>query len=212
MWLAVFATLIFVCLAFVLVFEALDKISGVWVFKPLASAFFLLLAWKAGAFQSSYGQAIFLGLVLSWFGDVFLMIPGQGPFRFGLFSFLLGHVAFVWAFAARGQKASVIFVALLGVLSIAWGVWLWLEQYLNDDFRIPVLAYIAVISAMVVLSSGTVGLRWNGWLWFGALFFFLSDLFVARERFVVSQFVNRSVGLPLYYIGQTFLALSILQG
>ncbi len=41
------------------------------------------------------------------------------------------------------------------------------------------------------------------------MLFYLSDLFVARERFVTSAFVNRLVGLPLYYGGQVLLALSV---
>ena len=42
----------------------------------------------------------------------------------------------------------------------------------------------------------------------GALAFYLSDLFVARHRFVQQGFSNRLAGLPLYYAGQFCLALS----
>jgi uncharacterized membrane protein YhhN len=44
----------------------------------------------------------------------------------------------------------------------------------------------------------------------GALAFFLSDLSVARNRFVAPGFVNRLWGLPLYYAAQLLLASSIL--
>ena len=40
----------------------------------------------------------------------------------------------------------------------------------------------------------------------GALAFFVSDLAVARDRFVVKQFSNRLWGLPAYYLGQVLLA------
>jgi hypothetical protein len=43
----------------------------------------------------------------------------------------------------------------------------------------------------------------------GAVAFYLSDLFVARDRFVVEGFTNRLVGLPLYYGGQYLLAFSV---
>ena len=36
-----------------------------------------------------------------------------------------------------------------------------------------------------------------------------TDLFVARERFVVKSFTNKLVGLPLYYGGQFLLAFSV---
>ncbi len=48
-------------------------------------------------------------------------------------------------------------------------------------------------------------------LWFclgGDILFYISDLFVARQRFVVDSPVNRVVGLPLYYVAQFLLAFS----
>lgn len=41
----------------------------------------------------------------------------------------------------------------------------------------------------------------------GAFLFFLSDLSVARERFVAPGFANKLWGLPFYYGGQLLLAL-----
>ena len=43
----------------------------------------------------------------------------------------------------------------------------------------------------------------------GALLFYISDIFVARQRFLKAEFVNRLIGLPLYYGGQFMLAFSI---
>lgn len=43
----------------------------------------------------------------------------------------------------------------------------------------------------------------------GALLFYLSDIFVARDRFLKTSFLNRLVGLPIYYAGQFLLAFSV---
>ena len=44
----------------------------------------------------------------------------------------------------------------------------------------------------------------------GATLFYLSDITVALDRFVTGpRFVNRAIGLPLYYGGQFLLAYSI---
>jgi uncharacterized membrane protein YhhN len=43
----------------------------------------------------------------------------------------------------------------------------------------------------------------------GALLFYISDLFVARDRFIKKEFLNRLIGLPLYYAGQFILAFSV---
>ena len=80
--------------------------------------------------------------------------------------------------------------------------------------KLPVICYILVISAMVVGAGSVMGadnLKLSGRLlaFGGALSFYLSDLFVARQRFLKAEFVNRLIGLPLYYIGQFLLALSI---
>jgi hypothetical protein len=43
----------------------------------------------------------------------------------------------------------------------------------------------------------------------GAILFYLSDLAVARQRFVQQSFINRALGLPIYYLGQLLLAMTI---
>jgi hypothetical protein len=43
----------------------------------------------------------------------------------------------------------------------------------------------------------------------GAVAFYVSDLAVARQRFVRQQVLNRLWGLPLYYGAQLLLASSI---
>jgi len=66
-----------------------------------------------------------------------------------------------------------------------------------------------VVGAWTVL--GDAGLNSTGRLlvFVGAVSFYLSDLFVARDRFLKSEFTNRLIGLPLYYCGQFLLAFSV---
>jgi uncharacterized membrane protein YhhN len=48
--------------------------------------------------------------------------------------------------------------------------------------------------------------------WFilvGAVMFYVSDIFVAHQRFVMQSFTNRLIGLPLYYAAQFLLAFSV---
>jgi uncharacterized membrane protein YhhN len=75
-----------------------------------------------------------------------------------------------------------------------------------------VLAYITVITAMVALAAGSVWLRASWTLAAGAVGFYLSDLSVARDRFVAPAFVNRAWGLPLYYAAQLLLGASTAPG
>ena len=43
----------------------------------------------------------------------------------------------------------------------------------------------------------------------GAALFFVSDLAVARDKFVGASFLNRAWGLPAYYAGQLLIAWSL---
>ena len=74
---------------------------------------------------------------------------------------------------------------------------------------LPVLAYTVVISAMLALAIGTFGQHGSWWLVMGAVLFYVSDIFVARERFVTPSPWNGLVGLPVYFTAQLLLACSI---
>jgi len=88
-------------------------------------------------------------------------------------------------------------------------IWLWPHL---GEMRAPVLAYVFVITLMVSLASG-MSWRWGMWMAVtGALIFYASDIFVARDRFVSPGPVNGLIGLPLYYIGQLLLAWSAGMG
>ncbi len=72
------------------------------VAKPAASACFVAVALAAGATGSAYGWWVLAALLLSAIGDVALLDRSATMFLLGLGSFLLGHLAYVVAFAAAG--------------------------------------------------------------------------------------------------------------
>jgi uncharacterized membrane protein YhhN len=80
--------------------------------------------------------------------------------------------------------------------------------------NIPVLLYVIIISIMVsgawtVLGDPDLNRSGRNMVFVGALSFYFSDVFVARDRFIGHQFLNRLIGLPLYYAGQFLLAFSV---
>lgn len=185
-------------------------LPGTIIAKPIASTGFVAAALAAGALQTGYGQLVLTALVLSWLGDV-LLIPKhvKAAFLAGLVSFLLGHVAFATAFVARGVSlpALVVTGALLAapvVIALRW-----LGPHVSGSMRLPVRAYVLVISAMVACAAATVWAAGNPIVLLGAAAFFASDLAVARERFVVHTFTNELWGLPLYYAAQLLLASTV---
>jgi len=98
-------------------------------------------------------------------------------------------------------------LALLGPAAV--GAAFWLRPHLGNR-QVPVLAYVVVITVMVWGGFSTAFGSSMPWIAAaGASLFYLSDLAVARQRFVQESFVNRAVGLPTYYLGQFLLALTI---
>jgi uncharacterized membrane protein YhhN len=192
--------------------EARGARAGVWIAKPLAAAGFLAAALAAGALESPYGAWIFAGLVSSAIGDVLLIPRGaKSAFLAGLASFLLGHVAYTAAFALRGLDAKATALAALpvAIASVLALRHLWPHvQAKAPKLQRPVLAYVAVISTMLVCAAGTWARGGNPLILAGATAFYLSDLAVARQRFVAESFANKLWGLPLYFGAQLLLAAS----
>jgi len=177
-------------------------------FKMLASSGFLVVATTTGALSSSYGRWILLGLACSWLGDLLLTIDSRAGFLGGLIAFLLAHVAYGVGFLVRGIEPGWALATVVPIVIAGAVVFRWLRPHLDAAMRGPVLAYVVVISLMVIAAAGTVGAEADWRIAVGTAAFYLSDIAVARNRFVAPGFINRAWGLPLYYLAQLLLALS----
>lgn len=137
-----------------------------------------------------------------------MLIPqGAGAaFLGGMACFALGHAAYAIAFWQRGIDHTAALIAVLVMAGVAVATLRWLGPRLPADMRVPIRVYIAIISAMVALAVGASVATGTPWMAVGAIAFAVSDLSVARERFVQPAFVNLFWGLPLYYAAQLLLA------
>jgi uncharacterized membrane protein YhhN len=184
----------------------------VYIFKPLTSLLFILTAWSGGL-AGTYDLRIFIGLVVCMIGDIALIPKGRPWFMAGLVAFLVGHVLYILAFNSLVYFSSLNLLVVALIFVISGGVLAWLWPHLTS-MRIPVLAYVLVISVMVwsawaVFFNSGLSLTARLLIGVGATSFYFSDLFVARHAFVKESFVNRAIGRPLYYLGQFLLAFSI---
>lgn len=200
-------------LPLLLFFEWSDSLKGRLLTKPILSGLFILSAVTVAHPSQGYYLLILIGLIFCLGGDVALAVPGQNMFRLGLVSFLIGHVFYILAFFRIFPLNWYAAVSAVIVIGVGWVVYRWLRPHLGA-MKVPVIVYIVVISLMLCgasLSLGAPGQAVQGkvLVFGGALLFYLSDLFVARQRFVRTQFLNRLLGLPLYFIGQFMLAFSV---
>lgn len=187
----------------------LDQTPIAAVAKLVASTAFIATAISAGALASRYGVVILAGLVLSWFGDAFLISNSERWFLLGLVSFLCAHIAYITAFVEVGTDRNWTLGAAIPVIVIAMLVLLWLAPQVPAGMMWPVRIYTAVISLMVITAFGTLGAGASPLIVAGACLFFISDLSVAAMRFTNPPFPTYVFGLPLYYMGQLCLALSV---
>ncbi len=196
-----------VAVALMLVNSRVGIASGPWL-KIAASTGFLATALAAGALRGGYGRTILAALVLCWWGDYFLTRGSETSFLLGLSAFLLGHLGFAVAFLIHGITPRWTLAAAVMLLIPAMAVYLWLEAQLGP-MKLPVCAYIAVISLMLALAAGTRGHGATRLILIGAALFYASDLFVARQKFATPSPWNPLIGLPLYYTAQVCLAASV---
>ena len=144
--------------------------------------------------------AMVIGLVLSLAGDVFLMLEERW-FVAGLASFLAAHIAYIvglqmaprsWAWTAVGVVVVLAAVALVGRRIVA-GV-----RANKPDMTAPVMAYLVVISLMVVSAFGTAA----PWAIVGASLFYASDATLAWNRFLEPRRYGPLAVMVTYHLGQ----------
>jgi len=196
-----------------LVAENRNKTGLILSFKTPLSALFVVTALIQPHPVPSYYHWVLAGLVCGLIGDVCLALKGNSAFKAGLVAFLFGHILYVAAFVGLTEPRDWLTPVHLLVAAVAFGVFWWLRPNLGA-MLVPVALYIVVISVMLAaawVAFLNPALNWKGaWgLFAGALCFYSSDVYVARDRFKKSQFENRLLGLPLYYAGQFLIAFSV---
>ena len=87
-------------------------------------------------------------------------------------------------------------------------VYAWLRPHLPKKMRFVVPLYLFIILLMVLVALGLPLSRPLVFAMVGALLFAISDIFVARDRFVSPTPKNALAITPLYFGAQALIALS----
>jgi uncharacterized membrane protein YhhN len=161
----------------------------------------------------AYYHYLLVGLIFCLIGDVCLALPQEKAFRTGLIAFLIGHVFYILSFSSLTQVSHWISIGLFIFLGMSAFIFSWLRPHLKS-MLIPVLLYIVIITVMgvgawAVFWKSSFRISGRALILAGALCFYFSDVFVARDKFIKEEYQNRLLGLPLYYAGQFMLAFSI---
>ena len=187
--------------------------------KPLITISLALYMYSKCKMQSGFNRLIFAGLLFSLFGDCFLIFATADVFFFlyGLVAFLLAHILYSTAFfrdfknsPQASKRYGHLMLFLMGVFSMSY--YTWIRDYLNN-FRIPVLVYIFVISTMAILAAyryKRVNLISFRLIYWGALFFVISDSILAYNKFVEPFNLAGALIMFTYMIAQYLITMGAI--
>ena len=202
-----------ILLPFLLYYEYRENPKAILPIKTALSILFVITVLIQPHPLSTYYHLLLLGLLFCLGGDVFLALPQSKMFLLGLVSFLIGHLFYIIGFFSVAHISAWTWLGTSIVLVFSGYVYFWLKPHLGT-MKGPVLVYIIVITLMLsgawsILGESNLAGLGRVFVFSGAAFFYVSDLFVARDRFMKKTPINRFLGLPLYYSGQFLLAFSV---
>ena len=187
------------------------------VAKPATIAVLMVataVAWS-GDFDQRFAVTM-IALVLSLAGDVFLL-GDRDRFVPGLIAFFAAHVAYIVAFGGAVLSPYSVYLGTMLIL-VGGPLFLAIRHGLRRGGKaqlvFPVLAYVFVISIMVV--AALTGPEANGFsrgsviaATVGAVLFYLSDALIGIHRFVRELSWAPVTIMVTYHLGQIGLAYAL---
>lgn len=178
--------------------------------KACASMGFVAVALLGGAARDAWGTVVFGGLIIAAIGDGIMGASSKKAFLVGLACFATAYCAYSVAFLMRGVGSLLVVLAALTLgCSAAMATWRYLREHLAQKLRAFVIVYFAVMALMLGFGIASAYSVPNGFLLVGVPLVAVSDIAVARQRFVTASFANKLIGLPAYYVGQTLIAVGV---
>lgn len=214
-------TMIFLIIASANIFAELEFVAGFRIFvKPLICISLAIYLVKKVNMSSGFNRLILAALVLSLFGDLFLLFASGSiyVFVYGLVAFLVAHLLYSMAFFRdfkNAPQASKMYghlmLFVMGVFSLSY--YSWIRDYLND-LRVPVMAYMFVISIMVILAGyryQRVNLLSFRLIFIGAICFIISDSILAYNKFVDPFSYSGIAIMGTYMLAQYLITMGAIE-
>ena len=183
-----------------------------WV-KPVLIPVLLIYFVKSKSIISLSTTIMIMALIFSWAGDVFLLLENQGSsmFLFGLASFLIAHIFYIFVFQRLSQKTRPSPLRFpLAILLIVFGALLVFLLWPGlGNMEIPVMLYAAVIVIMGISAVFRQG-PGSQLVLLGAFSFIASDAILAYNKFFVSIEYSSIAIMGTYLLAQFLIVQGIL--
>lgn len=213
----IFSLLFFMIVVLELICGSVESLATYhYITKPSILIALILFFWtQSAALHKSIRLMTLLALVFSLLGDVLLMFVDQSAnyFMLGLIVFLIAHIFYIAVFLKhRDKNKQPLWFGLL-LLMYGIGIFYGLKDGLGE-MLIPVLIYMLVILTMAITAfwrNNSVG-KWSYVLvFFGALFFMMSDSLLAINKFYTSLPLSNISIMLTYALAQFFIVFGILK-
>jgi len=195
-----------VCLIIFTIYSKYKKTKFYCLAKPATTSWIIIIPFVNGSdFKSIYDFSIFLGLLFSLAGDVFLLNYDK-YFNFGLLSFLSAHICYSIAFySICTQINPYTFIFHLSVVMFP-------VYFFRRILDIKILAYILVITLMTSIAFNNLMNDLNTEtliLFVAVISFMVSDFILALNKFVKPFKLSEAVILSTYFTAQLIFSLTI---
>ena len=194
-----------------------------YLFKPLImisiGGYFLL---NSGKLNKSVVRFAMIAFLFSLLGDSFLMIAngGNGYFIFGLASFLIAQIFYIFLFQKTiqlsGKEAFLTKNPIYLIPYFLYGAIVYSLLFVHLDFvlKIAVFIYITAIlgmSAMALNRFKTVSLKSFYFVFSGSVLFLISDTLIAFDKFVTPVPNDRIFVMSTYIAAQFLIMKGLLK-
>lgn len=160
------------------------------------------------SFHANHDVLLYIALLLSWAGDVYLVNKTKKNYQLGLISFLLAHITYGIYFIHPLPLTSLMF--WVGVLLYGIAVCLYLKLILPivpASFKKATIVYMITITFMSLMAYVNMIKTMNILSWLGTIVFLISDTLLSYQIYTKSP--QRGV-METYSIAQLLIVLGVI--
>ena len=209
--LKIFTTIYFTISTLEIIFGMNHFQIGMYFTKPLIMIaimiFYFIQTQKQRTLQD---KLMLIAFLFSMLGDTFLMFKGERNFMFGLGSFLITHLFYIFVFSHNILKIN-LFARLLFLVFSAIMLFL-LQHNISNSLLIPIIIYMITITFMAISASErNTNPQSFRFVLIGAILFVLSDSLIAIDKFVMPIPFQTFLIMGAYVLAQYLICVGFLK-
>jgi uncharacterized membrane protein YhhN len=209
--LKIFTTIYFTISMLEIIFGTIHFQMGVYFTKPIIMISIMLFYFYQTKNQRNFQDKLMLAaFFFSMLGDTFLMFKGEQYFMFGLGSFLITHLFYIFIFRLNNLKTNTLSRIFFFTFSMI--MLFILKNYISSSFLIPIIIYMITITLMAITASErNTNPQSFRLVLIGAILFVLSDTLIAIDKFVVPIPFPTLLIMGTYVFAQYLIAVGFLK-